>query len=169
VTERNNYDGNFDPDIRFEDFSTDVMVKAVRVYGQYIRVLDGTWYLAVKGKANDDLAAACDRAVWDKMEIHDVEITRKLFNIRGSDVSAMLKCLQMSPWTWSSEHHFKLKDPNHGVWTVSCCPTLLALEKEGGGRERRICGLIETELLQTRARAVNPKMKAIPPLSPTPV
>ena len=35
------------------------------------------------------------------------------------------------------------------------------MEKEGEGREQRICGLIETELLQIRVHTTNPKTKAI--------
>jgi len=35
------------------------------------------------------------------------------------------------------------------------------VEKEGEGREQRICGLIETELLQIRGHTTNPKTKAI--------
>ncbi|MCX5999517.1 MAG: hypothetical protein NTU41_08005 [Chloroflexi bacterium] len=43
-----------------------------------------------------------------------------------------------------------------------CCPTLVALEAEGGGGERRICREIETELFQLRARFINPAIKVMP-------
>ena len=156
------YGGPLDAGLKYDDFSKELLLEALKAYGGYIRVLDGTWYLAVKRKMGDDLAFDCDRLVWDRMEVHDVEITRQIFNIKGDDVSAMLKCLQMSPWAWNLEHRVHLQEPNRGIWTVTRCPTLLALEREGEGRERRICGLIETELLQIRAHAINPKMKATP-------
>jgi hypothetical protein len=162
MTERSDYCGEFDPAIEYDDFSKEFLLGALKAYAGYIRRLDGIWYLAVKEQVGDDVAFACDRLVWDKMEVNDVETTFKLFNIKANDVAAVLKSLQMSPWTWNLEHHFELKDACHGIWTVTRCPTLLALEKEGEGREKKICRQIETELLQIRARTVNPKMRAVP-------
>jgi len=166
IMSRSDYSGEFDPGVTYADFSKDVLLKALKAYAAYIRKLDGTWYLAVKENTNDDTAVACDRLVWDTMEMHDVETTRKLFGIRGDDVTALMKSLQMSPWTWNLEHHFELRSPRCGIWTVTRCPTLLALEREGEGRERRICGEIETQLLQVRAHAINPRMKATPLVLP---
>jgi len=42
------------------------------------------------------------------------------------------------------------------------CPSLLALEREGEGRERRICGQIEPELFRIRAHHINPQIKVTP-------
>ncbi len=162
MAELTDYSGALDSALKYDDFSKELMLKALKAYGNYIRILDGTWYLAVKTRMNDALAFDCDRSVWDRMEVHDVEITRKLFNIEGDDVTALLKCLQMSPWTWSLDCRVHLENHNHGIWTVNRCPTLLALEKEGEGREKKICRMIETELLQIRARTINPKMKVVP-------
>ena len=121
------YSGPLDSGLKHEDFSKGLLLKALKAYGHCIRVLDGTWYLAVERKLGDDLAFDCDRLVWDRMEVHDVEITRQLFDIKGDDVPALLKCLQMSPWTWSLECRVHLQEPSRGIWTVSHCPTLLAL------------------------------------------
>lgn len=162
MTELPDYSGEFNPYLTYADFSRDLLLRALKTYAGYIRKLDGTWYLALKEKAGDDLAFACDRMVWDRMEVHDVEVTRRLFNIGGNDVTAVLKALQMSPWTWNLEHRFDLKNANHGVWTVTRCPTLLALESEGDGREGRICGRIETELIALRAHSTNPRISVTP-------
>jgi hypothetical protein len=86
------YGGQLDAGLKYDDFSKELLLKALKAYGDYIRVLDGTWYLAVKRKMSDDLAFDCDRLVWDRMEVHDVEITRQL-NIKGDDVAALLTCL----------------------------------------------------------------------------
>ena len=162
MNELSDYSGEFDPSVTYENFSRDFLLKALKAYAGYIRKLDGIWYLTVKQQADDDMAFVCDRLVWDKMEVHDVETTCKLFKIGSMDVAALIKALQMSPWTWNLEHHFELKDANHGVWTVTRCPTLLALEKEGEGRERRICCQIETELIALRAHTINPRIKVTP-------
>lgn len=156
------YSGAFDPELTYGDFSKDVLLKALKAYASYIRKLDGTWYLTVKEKIGDDVAFACDRLVWDTMEVHDVELSRKLFNIPGDDVTAVIKALQMSPWALVLDNEFELMSPNHGIWTVTRCPTLLALEKEGQGREKRICRGIETELITLRAHTINPHVKVTP-------
>ena len=157
--ELSDYSGEFDPSITYAEFSREFLLEALSAYAAYVRKLDGTWYLKVKDQAGDDAAFACDRQVWDIMEVHDVQMTCKLFRIDSHDVAALLKALQMSPWTWNLEHHFELKSPTCGIWTVTRCPTLLALEKEGEGRESRICQQIETELIALRARTINPQMK----------
>ena len=56
----------------------------------------------------------------------------------------------------------RIADPDRGIWTVTRCPSLLALEREGQGRERRICQVQETKNYTLRARTINPNMKAIP-------
>lgn len=159
MTERNDYDGPFDPNIRYADFSKEFLLKALKSYADYIRKLDGIWYLSLKKRAGDDLAFETDLDVWKEMEVHDVRSTCKLFGITGNDVAAVIKATQMSPWAWVLEKHFELKSPRLGIWTVTRCPTLLALEKEGEGRESRICRQVETKLFEIRARAINPKMK----------
>ncbi len=162
MTERNDYDGSFDPNIGFENFSKEFLLKALRSYADYIRKLDGIWYLSLKKRVGDDLAFDTDLDVWKIMEVHDVRSTCELFGITGNDVAAVSKATQMSPWAWVLEKHFELKSPHLGIWTVTRCPTLLALEREGEGRESRICRQVETKLFEIRAKAINSKMKVTP-------
>lgn len=162
MTERNDYDGGFDPNISFADFSKEFLLKALRSYADYIRKLDGIWYLSLKGKAGDNVALETDLDVWETMEVHDVRSTCELFGIKGNDVTAVIKATQMSPWAWVLENHFELKGPHLGIWTVTRCPTLLALEREGQGRESQICRQVETRLFEIRAKAINPRMKVTP-------
>ena len=88
MPELTSYSGEFDPSIRYQDFSRGLLVKALGAYASYIRRLDGHWYLTVKDRADDDLAIACDRQVWETMEIHDVGMVCKLFKIEGNDIAA---------------------------------------------------------------------------------
>lgn len=162
MSELADYSGEFDPGITYSDFSKDVLLKALKAYADYIRKLDGIWYLAVKDRADDDLALACDMAVWDRMEVHDVQMACDLFSAGSGDVAALFKSMQVNPHSWNLEQRFELLSPKRGIWTVTRCPSLLALEREGQGRESRICQIQETKNLALRARTINPKMKAIP-------
>ncbi len=44
------YSGPLDAGLKYDDFSKELLLKGLKAYGGYIRVLDGTWYLAVKKK-----------------------------------------------------------------------------------------------------------------------
>lgn len=162
MQELSDYSGQFDPKITYKDFSKELLLKALEAYADYMRKLQGTWYLTVKQQMNDDVASSCDRLVWDKMQVNDVEMTFKLLKIEGNDVAALFKSYQMRPWAWNLKHHFELKSPRHGIYTVTRCPSLLALEREGEGREQRICGQIEPELFRIRAHHINPQIKVTP-------
>lgn len=162
MSERNDYSGSFDPAISFEDFPKQLLLKALKSYAHYIRKLDGIWYLSVKKRVSDDLAFETDLDVWKIMEVHDIRSTCELFGIKGDDVAAALKANQMCPFSWVLDNHFELKNPRLGIWTVRRCPTLLALEEEGEGREKRICCQLEPKLFQIRASVINPRIKVTP-------
>ncbi len=162
MSDRTEYTDDFDPNIQFADFSKEFLLDALKSYADYIRKLDGIWYLSLKKRADDDLAFETDLDVWRAMEVHDVRSTCELFNIKGNDVAALIKATQMSPWAWVLEKHFELKSPQLGIWTITRCPTLLALEREGEGRESRICREVETKLFEIRAKTINPKIRVTP-------
>jgi len=131
MKELTDYSGEFDPNIRYEDFSKNSLLELLNAYSDYIRKLDGFWYLMVKDRMGDDEAFACDTNVWEKMYAIEFEMTRKLFKIKGNDVAALMKAFQMSPWTRTYRHSMELQSPHYGILTVTHCPTLLALEREG--------------------------------------
>jgi len=158
----NDYSGEFSVGLKYEDFSREVLLKTIREYAAYIKRLDGIWYLTVKAEMGDDVSARCDRLVWDKMEVNDARTVCNIFGIDGHDVDALLKTFQMSPCMQNMKYHMESDGRRRGVLTITHCPTLVALEAEGEGRERRICGEIETELFQIRARYINPAIKATP-------
>jgi len=159
MKELTDYSGEFDPNIKYEDFSKDSLLKLLQAYSDYIRKLDGFWYLMVKDRIGDNEAFACDTNVWEKMYAIEFEMTRKLFNIKGNDVAALMKAFQMSPWTRTYRSSMELMSPHHGVLTVTYCPTLLALEKEGEGREERICQQLEPKLFKMQADFFNPEIQ----------
>jgi hypothetical protein len=43
--------------------------------------------------------------------------------------------------------------------TIEHCPTLLSLEKEGTGREKKICQQLEPKLMNIMAHFFNPEIK----------
>jgi len=71
--------------------------------------------------------------------------------VQGNDVAALMKALQLCPWFQLMKCDMEVKNRNSGMFTVSYCPTLAALEKEGEGRESEICTLVEPKILKAYA------------------
>lgn len=159
MNELRDYSGAFDPHLKYENFSKEFLVELLNAYSGYILRLDGFWYFTVKGRKGDDEAFACDTKVWEKMQLYELKMVCKLFKIKGNDVAAMMKAMQMSPWMRIYTYEMQLENPNHGTITISHCPTLLALEREGEGREQRICQVLEPKLFRLVADFFNPKIE----------
>jgi hypothetical protein len=152
------YSGQLNPNIELHDFSKDVLVELLKVYGRLYLAVDGFWYLSVKEKVNNDMALACDLWVWGKQCRNEVERITKLFNIQGKDVESFFKAFQLSPWIWNLQYGMEVKNSNFGILTVIQCPTLEALEKEGEGREKTFCKDVEPVMFKMYVDCFNPQI-----------
>ena len=153
------YSGDFDPSFDHSKLSKEGLVDLLHTYSDYIRRLDGHWYLSVMNRCGNDTAFACDTEVWERLVMYELKIARDLLNIRGDDAVAVAKAFQVSPWFWMYKCDLDLKSRDHLVITYNSCPTLLALEKEGAGREQQICVDLEMKIFMKMAHFYNPKMK----------
>jgi hypothetical protein len=153
------YGGDFDPSFDHSKLSQDGLVGLLAAYSNYIRKLDGHWYLSVMNKCGNDVAYDCDIDVWNKLMKFELKVASDMMNICGNGVTSVAKYFQVSPWFWTFKPRLELKGDNSLEVTFDKCPTLLALEKEGSGREAQICRGMEPELFETIAHHFNPKMK----------
>jgi len=162
MTELGDYSGSFISDMTYERFSKDVLLQLLSLHSEYIQKTDGFWYVAVKDRVGDDVAFESDMWVWSRLQIWELERVTRLFRIEGHDVAALFKTLQLSPWMRALKGEFELKSENHGIMTITHCPTLIGLEKEGEGRERRICNEWEPKSNRIVADFFNPKIEVNP-------
>lgn len=153
------YSGEFIPSLKPSDFSPDTLVELLKLYAKLYIALDGFWYLTVKERVSNQEALACDIAAWEKISKYEMKMTRALLNIQGNDVVAMVKAMQISPWFLHTEGKMEIRDQNHAVLTVTRCPTLDALEKEGQGRENEICNIFEPVTFKRYASFLNPNIE----------
>ena len=153
------YSGQLNPNIKVEDFSKDVLVKMVKMYGKLYLAVDGFWYLSVKEKVNNDMALACDFWVWGKQCKNEMERITKLLNIQGKDVVSFFKAFQFSPWIWNMEYKMEVKNDKLGILTVIQCSTLEALEREGEGREKTFCKDVEPVMFKMYVDCFNSKIE----------
>ena len=131
----------------------------MQLYSRFYQALDGFWYLAVKENTDDEQAQACDIWVWEKLIRYQIKHLAKEMNIQGDDIAALLKIFQVDPFFWHFGYEIELIDRNRGLLTVNQCPTLEALEKEGGDRIKTICWGVEPIIFRQYAKSINPNMQ----------
>ena len=77
----------------------------------------------------------------------------------GCDIVALVKALQFIPWFQRMKYKIKLKGKNNAILTVTYCPTLNALEKEGEGRENQICNIVDPKWFRDYASFFNSNIR----------
>jgi len=153
------YSGDFLPDLKLSDFSHDTLVRLITLYSQLYIAIDGFWYLAAMERHGNDEALACDMRAWERAAKYEMKRITEALNIRGNDVAAFMKALQLTPWCQKMKYEMEIQSPNKAIFTVTYCPTLDALEKEGKGRQVPICAEVEPKILGWYASFFNPGMK----------
>ena len=128
------YSGEFDPAISFERFSKPALIRLLKAYAKLFRAVGPFWYLAVKEKFGNEAALECDMKIWEKGVKYKLDITTEALNIRGKDIVSLMKTLQIEPWLQLSNYTVEALDKDQAMLTITECPTLTALEKEGQGR-----------------------------------
>lgn len=162
MSQLTDYSGDFKPDLKPGNFTPEAMEGLLLVYSRLYRGIDGYWYLAVKERAGNDMAFACDLEVCEKQCRNEIQKLTRQLNITGNTLEAMLKTLQVGPWSWNVTADFELKSAKHAIMTVSKCATLEALEREDKGREKDICNTVEMLINKTYAHYFNPDIEVIP-------
>ncbi|MFC1944604.1 DUF6125 family protein [Chloroflexota bacterium] len=156
------YAGEFNPDIKREDFSRELLIEALDKYGQYAYMIDAFWYLGVKGKRGVEEASFYNRQTIDKSLRYEIEMIKQLYNIQGDDVTSLMKFQQVRPMASILKAMYEIRNPHQGIYTITNCPVLENMEREGKGRERIICHIDHVEGAALIASLFNPGMKGIP-------
>ncbi len=159
MSELADYSGPFDPEFSHEKLGRETLLRLLKTYNEYMLRIDGFWYLTVMKKWGNDEAFDCDVKVWETAMLWEMKAITSALNITGHDVATVFKYGQVSPWMHIYAAVMDLRDPNHGIVTITHCPTLLSLEKEGTGRERLICQELEPKLMSIQAHFFNPKIE----------
>ena len=155
----NDYSGQFLPDLKLSDFSHDALAMLSELYCKLYIAVDGFWYLTLKERISNQEALASDILVWKKVCNYEMARITKQLNIQGNDVIALIKAFQFTPWMQQMQHKIEVEGSGRAVFTVTSCPTLTALEKEGEGRENEICGIVESKILEGYASFFSPDIK----------
>jgi len=153
------YGGDFLPDLKLEDFSHERILRLLRLYSKVYAALDGFWYLAVMERRGNKEALACDTKVWKSITKYEMRRITEELNIHGNDVIALMKALQIAPYFQNMQYKIDIENGNRATFTVTHCPTLYALEREGKGRETEICNIVEPEIFKDYASFFSPSIQ----------
>lgn len=155
------YSGEFKPDLSFEDFSKEALVRLLTEYARVFLATDGYWYTLIRNRHGDEEALACEKIVWERTYTYDPRRITQAMNIQGKDVAACMKALRLSPGfpIGVFDYRIELKNPNHAILTVTHCPSLLFFEREKAGRDITICHELEGPTFQAYANFFNPAIK----------
>jgi len=155
------YSGAFDPTFSHGKLTQETLAKLMKATAEYMRRIDGHWYLSVMEKWGNDEALDCDIKVWERLVTYEMKMLSSLLNIHGDDVVTVMKALQASPWTLTYACDIDVRNNDEAIVTYRNCPTLLALEKEGKGREGLICQELEPRLMAKIAHYFNPSIEVV--------
>jgi hypothetical protein len=139
------YSGPFNPKIKYEDFSKDVLVKLLGEYTRSYITYMGEWHRVMRERYGEVEAMECDCSNWMVTGPLEADYICKTLNIKGSNVESFFKGMQMDPGFPMRlfDIEFDLKNQNLGYITVKKCTSLNALEKAGDGYEIPICHVVE--------------------------
>lgn len=149
-----------------ERYPRETLVRLLEAYSRLYIAVDGFWYLAVKGEFGNEKALEHDIWVWGKMCRREVEGISEALGVKERDVATFFQVFTMTPWFRKMEYETELRGDGSGVLTILRCPTLIALEREGEGRERSICQGVDVDYFKNFAGFFSRDLEVTPRVIP---
>ena len=161
MTELKDYSGEFKRDLKWEDFSKEALVQALKATSRCVTGLDGFWYSLVKERFGEKVAGELDAELWKKMTWFELTQIQKALNIHGDDIATMCKFLQNSPDSIGVLHwDCDIKNRNLAIGTVTHCRALEYMERHGDyALMKTACEAVDAALIPQVGRWINPKIK----------
>ena len=160
MPEMNDYSGPFKPDLTFEAFSKEFLLKLMTVWQfAWIRMA-GTWYDLVKEKCGFDIANQCNLEAWERVAKQVNPRYAKVANIQLDTVLDSLKCLQLPLDNNIGPLYpveYEIINPNHVIMTITQCRSLIYYEREAPEMIEPVCHELEEATI--KHYLLNPKIK----------
>lgn len=161
--EMKDYSGPFQPNLTFEDFSKEFLLKLMHVWQYGWLHMTEAWYNAVKQRWGVDAANDCETQAWETIGERVNPRFPKVANIELNTVVDSLKCLQL-PLDNTTGGLFPAEaniiNPNHVIWTIPRCRSLEFFEAKEPERIKHVCHINEKRIIERYL--VNRKIKVTP-------
>jgi len=165
--ELRDYNGEFDPNVKLEDFSKEFLARIMREWGAaYMRVGEA-WYNAARKKLSEEDAIECELEIWagKPMEITLPRIA-KAMNLQPKTILDVLKVWQLIPDGLATGLHtasYEIKNENHIIWNIERCGTMEYYERAGQPeRLMAMCHKIDPAALDKYLKALLPNAEIKP-------
>lgn len=162
----NDYGGALLSDLTLGDFSRDTLERLVLLYTKLYMILDTFRYFTVLTRQNDKEAWDSELQTWTEMSKYEMKRIKETVGIQGNGLMALMKAMQMAPWFLHTAYKIDVENKNSMLLTVTDCPTLNALKKEGQGRQKDVCSILGLKLFEDYASVFSPdiEVKCLTPL-----
>jgi len=163
VSEMKDYSGPFKPDLTFNDFSKEFLLKLMQVWQYAWLHMTEAWYEAVNKRFGSGAADDCEAEAWMTIGERVNPRFAKVANIQLNTVLDSLKALQLpldNTIGGLFPVEYDIRNPNDVIQTVRQCRTLEFFETKNPQRIDWMCrqcgeGIINRYL-------INPKIEVIP-------
>jgi hypothetical protein len=145
--------------VKLESLSKDELIDLVKLSSRMILALDGFWYLSVKELAGNDKALDVDNWVWEKVMKFYVDELARLMGVQKRDVADYMRVMGPRPEGLVLEERVEILNRNDAIRTVTYCPTIVAMEKEGEGRDAFHCTEACAKMRGKHSKLFNPAIK----------
>jgi len=162
MEELQDYSMDFDPEMKFEDFSKEFIIKLLHEYARSYILIDGLWSTEITQKHGDAVARDCDLAVWLRIEEIIYPRIAKILNIQVKDVLDVLKTWQLAPDGYKQDYYdieLDVKNSNHVIWTTKRCGMLSYFERKAPEKIASVCHDMEQPIMQKIFGIFNPDMR----------
>ncbi len=160
--ELKDYSGPYIPNLKYEDFSKEVLVKLLLAYSREVNVLPTYWAAEVRKRLGRDVERECLLSTWTRIGKYETVWAMEAANIKGNDVESYIKATQLmgSFAQGYYKYDFDLKNRNHAILTVHYCPAFNAMEMQGDLEHLDwVCKVLEYEAMKAYVRPVNPDIQ----------
>ena len=162
MKELKDYSGPYIPNLKYEDFSKEVLVKLLTAFSRELNVLPAYWASEVRQRFGEDAVKQCLLSTWTRVGKYETGWAMEAANIKGDDVETYVKATQLMG-TFAQgyyQYEFDLKNKNHAILTVHYCPAFNAMEKAGDMAWLNwVCTVLEHEAMKAYVMPVNPEIQ----------
>jgi hypothetical protein len=155
------YSGPFKPDFELEDLSHQALVSQCKEFMLDVHLLTRACMISITQRWGEEVMKEIAREQWLAIAPVYVERIRKILNMEGDDMGAILKMLQVDP---AFPHDYvsfgcKLVDEKHGYFWIDDCA---AVAKGEPGAWLTLLSNSDAPGFDAVVEAVNPKARCHP-------
>jgi hypothetical protein len=161
--EMDDLSGPFNPDLNFEMFSKEFLLKLMQVWQYAWLHMSESWYRQVEKRYGREAADACEPAAWCNMAERVNPRYGKVANIPMKTVVDSMKAIQLPlDNTTGGLYPFipEIINENHVIWTIPRCRSLEFFEAKEPWRIDQVCHVNEKKVIERYL--INRKIKVTP-------